>query len=551
MDALPEISNGQRQSDSASREVRDLLITLWRRRFPAIIALQLGLLLAAVLLSSRPVEYRSGATLLLRPRSLNVDASRSVGPLDYNGGNIETEMRLINSSVIGERVGPIGWTARVFLFNPPQTDLIRVSATSLSAANARDVANAFASEYVQYRKEQVLAEFRSATDQLEKQISQHRSDIADLDRRIAALGDSNTARSELSIRDALLENMRLESARLSSLNLDSAMVTGGARVVEPAGLSQKPSSRSRLQSVLIAMAAGILMTLLVVVAFEVFDDRIQGAKDVERNFGLPVLGLIPRVPSWRRSTVPQLFFQNPRGAFAGEAFRQLRAAIDNASTSTGNVIHVTSPTSKVGKTTTIVNLATLLGWSGKSATVIDLDLRSPKVFEALNLPKGPGFCDVVANKARLSDVSVNTGLGALRAIHSGALTADPSEILSSEQTGHIIREVAKTSSVVLIDGGAIAPFADALSIVSSADITLLVVRANRTRLRQVETSMVAVARAGGKISGVVITGATDLPRWTRLSDRNLRSTLLFDRAVRPNRIAESLLAGTSRQKTRI
>jgi Mrp family chromosome partitioning ATPase len=73
------------------------------------------------------------------------------------------------------------------------------------------------------------------------------------------------------------------------------------------------------------------------------------------------------------------------------------------------------------------------------------------------------------------------------------------------------------SSPVLVDGGALKPYSDALSICGAADMVILVVRAGRTSARQLETSINSIRAAGGMMAGIVITGATELPRWTRIA----------------------------------
>jgi capsular exopolysaccharide synthesis family protein len=297
------------------------------------------------------------------------------------------------------------------------------------------------------------------------------------------------------------------------------LVTGGIRSVEKAPIPLQPYSQSRMQMVLLGIVAGALLAAIAAALVELFDDRLQSASDIERRTDVPILGSVPKVRAWRNSDVPQLFAQGDHSLAAGEAYREIRVSVEHMIARTGaNIIQVTSPTQQVGKTTTVVNLGMILGWSGKPVTIVDLDIRSPKVCAALQLPDGlPGFCDVVIGNANLDDVIFQSSIGSLSVVPAGHIDADPSEIVTSSESRALLRRLSTMSSPVLVDGGALKPYSDALSICGAADMVILVVRAGRTSARQLETSINSIRAAGGMMAGIVITGATELPRWTRIA----------------------------------
>lgn len=506
-------------AEAPTREAREYVAFLWRRRWPIFIAFQIGLVVALALLASRPTEYRSVATLLRQQRIIETQGSQ-FAPRDYNGGSMETELRLVRSEVIASRVREKIGGASVFTDSPEKTDLMRIYARSADPRRAALIANTYANEYVAYRKESVVSEFTSTIIQLEDQVAKSQEKLADLDARISILPNGSERKfSTTAQRTGVLEDIAKLNDVVSGLKVDSSLATGGVRVVEAANPPAAPYTQSRLQMALLGIVAGALLAAVAAALVELFDDRLQSASDIAKRTDVAILGSIPKVSSWRNADVPQLFAQSDRSLGAGEAYREVRVAVEHLIARTGaNIIQVTSPTQQVGKTTTVVNLGMILGWSGKPVTIVDLDIRSPKVCVALNMPAGlPGFCDVVIGNANLDDVIFQSSIGSLSVVPSGHIDADPSEIVTSNESRALLRRLSTMSSPVLVDGGALKPYSDALSICGAADLVILVVRAGRTSARQLETSINSIHSAGGVMAGIVITGATELPRWTRLS----------------------------------
>ena len=433
---------------------------------------------------------------------------------------METELRLVRSEIIASRVREKIGGASVFTNSPEGTDLMQVYARSGDPRRAALVANTFAKEYIAYRKEQVLSEFTTTIKQLEEQVAKAQTKLAELDSQISILPDGSERKFSTTVqRTGTLEDIAKMNDAISGLRIDSALATGGVRLVEAAGVPSVPYSQSRLQMAIIAIVAGALLAAIAAAIAELFDDRLTSAYDVAKRTDVAILGTIPKVPAWRKAEVPQLFVHGDQSLSAGEAYREVRVAVDHLIAQTGaNIIQFTSPTQQVGKTTTVVNLGMVLGWSGKPVTIVDLDLRTPKVCVALGLPSGlPGFCDVVVGDELLDDVIFQSSIGCLSVVPSGHLDADPSEIVTSLESRALLQRLSTISSPVLVDGGALKPYSDALSICGAADLVILVVRAGRTSARQLETSINSIHSAGGVMGGIVLTGATELPRWTRIS----------------------------------
>jgi len=67
------------------------------------------------------------------------------------------------------------------------------------------------------------------------------------------------------------------------------------RVVDPPSLPQKPEFPNRLKFCGIGIGLGIALGLLVVGAFEVFDDRLHSATEIKKLLPVDVIGEIPAI----------------------------------------------------------------------------------------------------------------------------------------------------------------------------------------------------------------------------------------------------------------
>jgi capsular exopolysaccharide synthesis family protein len=170
------------------------------------------------------------------------------------------------------------------------------------------------------------------------------------------------------------------------------------------------------------------------------------------------------------------------------------------------LIVVTSSVPGEGKTGTAVNLALSLAEAGVSVCLVDADLRRPCVAPTFGLVRDAGLTTVLIGQARLADVMQQVA-GGLSVLTSGAVPPNPTELLASARMTEVMRELADTYEVVIIDTAPLLPVADTVGLASLAQGTLLVVRAARTRRDQVRTAAESLERVGVRLLGTVFSMA--------------------------------------------
>lgn len=499
-----------------------------RRSVWLLLGLNLGVGLMIFRYNSAPTRYQSTATLLVR--SQGVDASGiSVGGSDLNGSSLGTELQVIQSRIIGQRVEKrLGRSASIRAKEVTGANLIRLFASGPSPVGVASAANAYAVEYRDYRREQSRSDYASAIDQLVSKSGELQTRVRDLTDELSNLPADSVERAQ---KQALISGFSgtigAYETRISALRVNAALLTGGIQIIEPAVPALKPSSSSVVGVLVTGLFVGILLGAAFAAAAHWLDRRIHSPESLTARLNAPVIGTIPRIRGWSMRSTPPLFFGSQRGVPAGEAYRELRSAINHVLAETGaRLVQVTSPNARAGKSTTTINLGILLARSGRKTLLVDLDLRAPQVCEALGMSEGLGFTDIVRSQVPIEECIQNTPEADLTVLPAGYDSNDnPAEMLATH--GAMMREFLDHADVVLVDSGALHPFAESMTMSPLVDIVILVVRMGRTTFHQLEESQTALERVGAKLGGVVLTSVNDGPRWV--------ARIKGSRRERPNR----------------
>ncbi|MGH9352755.1 MAG: CpsD/CapB family tyrosine-protein kinase, partial [Terriglobia bacterium] len=172
---------------------------------------------------------------------------------------------------------------------------------------------------------------------------------------------------------------------------------------------------------------------------------------------------------------------------------------------------LTSASPQDGKSTVVLNLATILAAQGKhKVLIIEADLRCPSLTRRLGLGRWEGLSGCLAHGIDpISAVRRIEPMG-FYLLPAGELVANPTELLQSERLTQLVQSMSGRFDWVLIDSPPTSPIADTLALKPRADACLLVVRAGKTPREAVEES---IRQFGpGFVLGIVLNGLEGLER---------------------------------------
>ena len=256
---------------------------------------------------------------------------------------------------------------------------------------------------------------------------------------------------------------------------------------------------------LLGLGGGIAFAMIRAIS----DRRVRGTDDVEQRLGVPVVGSIPKVDgvaAERRIVAEDEAHADSRTAFAvRESLRALRTNLQFMDVDhPPRTIVVTSALPGEGKSTVATNLAMTLAAAGVNVVLVDGDLRRPTVATTLGLVAGAGLTDVLAGRAKLTDVAqAAPDVPNLAVLTAGTIPPNPSEVLGSERMHQLVKDLSKHATVI-IDAPPVLAVTDGAVLAHQADGALLVVAVGKTTYDVVDKALNTLEKARGRVLGVVM-----------------------------------------------
>lgn len=292
----------------------------------------------------------------------------------------------------------------------------------------------------------------------------------------------------------------------------AANATATAVRVLPLGKAVVPTSPTSPNTKL-NLALGALVGLALGLAYAVvrrhLDRRLRKAAEIERLFGVPVIGALPldhrldeKSTVLDSGTASQV---HDAGGAMAEALRELRTNLSFLDVDQPpRIIVVTSSVQSEGKSTVTANLAVTMAAAGENVVVVDGDLRRPTLVDVFNLVPGVGVTDVLTGTAELADVLQPWGaLPNLSILGSGRIPPNPSELLGSRAMRNMLNALAE-DAIVLIDAPPLLPVTDAAVLSRVADGAIVVIRTGKTTQEQLSQSLGNLEKVKGRILGAVL-----------------------------------------------
>ncbi|MCC7096504.1 MAG: polysaccharide biosynthesis tyrosine autokinase [Thermomonas sp.] len=289
--------------------------------------------------------------------------------------------------------------------------------------------------------------------------------------------------------------------RYKELGATSAAEANNIRIIDPAdGAGRfKPNVR---QDLIRGVLFGLLLGVLAAFLLEYLDDTLKSPHDIEQKLKLAVLGVVPKVKEGRRVA------EAAADAHSGfsEAYRSVRAALQ-FSTDHGvpRTLLVTSPGPGEGKSTAALALARNFARLGKSVLLVEGDLRNPSLHRTLGLKAAAtGLSGLLSGSDALTSVIQPSGEDGLQVILAGPLPPNPAELLSGSKLVSMLTVAIERFDQVIIDGPPVLGLADAPILANSADGTVLIIDAGKTKIRTAQIALKRLLAARARVVGALL-----------------------------------------------
>jgi capsular exopolysaccharide synthesis family protein len=472
-----------------------------RRRWRWVAGTTVLAIAAAVLFSvQQESQYRAEATLLIRtqPADSIVSDERQVTAQDAER-QLNNETEILESGAAQNAAleiydGPLDVDSVEADVASDRSDAVEVSATASDPDEAADLVNAYVQAFIDLRRTQRVDEILAAGAEIQTQIDQLQTEID-----VLTAEEADPARIT-----PLQSQQNFYRTQLEDLELTAGLVqAGGAQVLTEATPPTEPVSPRPARNAAIAVVLGLILGIGLAFLRDYYDDSLRTVDDLERHGdGQHVaVGVIPATEE--DGKISRLVTVAAPTSAPAEAYRALRTAVRFASLDRDvKIIQVTSPGLGEGKTTTVANLATVLAQAGHRVTVVDCDLRRPRIHEIFKVRLGPGFTDVLLGEVPLQRALVQAGEG-IYILPAGSRPPNPSEMLGTLRTESVLDALSQQCDYVLVDSTPVLPVTDGIVLSQFVDATLLVVSARNTTRHQLRQAMSLLKQAEAPVIGYV------------------------------------------------
>jgi succinoglycan biosynthesis transport protein ExoP len=438
-----------------------------RRRLPLVLLCMLiGTGLALGISLRQEKQYAASASLLFRDAGFD---ERVFGSQALNAANVDpartaaTNVELVSLRVVAQRTAAdLGTDAGrvsgdIAVGEEGDSDVIPVTATDPDPDFAAKVANAFARNYVAFRRQADRKTIANAA-------------------RLVQDNYYNLTPAERSGEEG--RSLQKQIGRLKTLR---ALQTGNAEVVQRAtvpGASVSPRTR---RNTVVGLIVGLLFGLGLAALLERADRRLRRPEDLGTAFGLPLLGAIPDSKALASSngTISEL------PPSEKEAFRMVRTRLRyfNVDREVHSVM-IGSPSVMDGKSTLSLHLALAAAAAKMKSVVVEADFHRPSIAERAELSPFPGLAEVLTGQTPLDEATQHIAVEErsngqtverqLDVIVAGAKPPNTAELLESREIANLIDRLKQNYDLVVIDTPPLRLVADAIPLTKMVDGVIIV-----------------------------------------------------------------------------
>ena len=473
-----------------------------RWRLAAAIAV-IVLLLAGIYTLSRPVAYTAEGQVLIDP------GTSSSGLRPDQLVSMETEARLVASAIIASRVRDALGTSltssalleNVSVGTTPDSLVLDISYTAPTRRDAARTANAFADEYLAYRRQRGEDKLERERAELSELMEEFQIDRDRYNAEVnAAEPGTLEYRNARQRRDLFNQSIASLSIQLTEIPL----TVDPGEVILPATPDAAETSPNHLVNLGLGAFLAIFTGIAAAFVRERTDDRIGGRTELEAALGASTVAIIPRIVGRSLRRAPYVVVEQQPRSPAAEAYRTLRTSVMARGRQRNiRVIGVTGAAMGEGKTTTATNLAVALAQADQNVLAISADLRRPRLHRFFALEVEPGLSDVLTD-ATSFEPAARKVRNNLHVVSSGSPTSQPAEVLESPRLGELLTRARDGFDFVIIDLPPVLGLADTLVVAPLLDGVLVVAEAERTTQTAIRHTVDHLVQVGAVVEGGVL-----------------------------------------------
>ncbi|MFB2839742.1 GumC family protein [Floridanema evergladense] len=333
---------------------------------------------------------------------------------------------------------------------------------------------------------------------------------AEINQRIRQLSTITRQYTDLQ-RELLLatDSLNKFASRREALQIDAAQqeipweLTIPPRLeADGSGQPMKVNSVSKVRFLALIFVLAVLLGVGVGFLVEITQDLLYSTDDVKRSTKLPLLGVIPHNK-----------FQFPEVSISvKEAFRSIAKNLRLLSKNHAPLrsLTITSAEEGDGKSTIALKLAITAAAMGQKVLLVDADLRHPKIHELLDLPKQPGFSNLLQSDQDIKNLlQLPPNYTNLMVLTAGNSSLDLAELFTTNRVESLFQKLHAMFDLVIFDTPPLLRLADSGLVAAQCDSLALVVRLGKTSRPSILATLEELKFSSTAVLGMIVNDAPE------------------------------------------
>lgn len=357
----------------------------------------------------------------------------------------------------------------------------------------------------QKAKRSVESDLQAALLSAQQQEQQLNREILSYEKKLLNFEDKNLLYTNLQ-REAETNRVHYEGLlqRLKEVTVAGSSANESIDIIDDAYPPAKASNISAAVSMILGAIVGVFAAILLALYKSLTDTKVHSLEDLQ-HLGLPypVLSALPKVKKPNKLGLPLLAATRPNSAMA-ESIRYLYANLAmNNNREIPRQLLVTSSLPGEGKSSTVLNLASMLSKTGKRVLIIDGDLRKPTVHHHLHVNNDEGLGTYLSGHSKKLPLKKVKCRYPLFVIPAGPMVSDPVSLLSQQKMIDMCSILRDKFDHIIIDSPPVLGMADALVLSNRTDATLFIVSSDKATKTNIESALRNLEKGFANIVGMV------------------------------------------------
>ena len=460
-----------------------------------LVLLALGGLAGWAYTALSPTTYSSTARVLVNPSVGNPYTPTPASVRQDEQTSLETEAQVAASAEVLDAVAEQlpGLTSDrlengLAISVPANTQILEISFTAQDPIQARQVADALATAYLDNRVRRFEEANAERIDRVETQTLRVVDDL----RTATAAAQVGTA-ADRSFQAQLADALRIELVNLRAQRtaLENSESPAGA-VISPASSATRVGATYALLVPAGGALAGLALGCAAAVGLERARGVIRSVREVEAA-GLPVLAAVPS-PGWRT----RLFRKADDEGF-DTTIRRLRATVLDMAPGTG-IIAVAPPGSGPSDTHVTEAVAESFARAGHRVVLVRTDGKPSSGWLGI---EERGLAQALLEQLNVLDLLQPSVEPLLNVLPPGRSTPQSQELLAADRLRTVLSPLTDTGHLVVIQAPGI-DTAVGEAVIGASDLALVVVTTGDTQPREVVQVTRHARHKGPTLAGVVV-----------------------------------------------